>query len=579
PAKRALLGVLRFSALMLILFLLFEPILRLLDRDEKPAILAVLIDDSQSLILTSGQDSTGQAARARIREVLAKLPPGAGEADVRFFRFSESVSAMDDETFSVDSLSLGGTRTNIAGALDDVRERLKDDNLSAALLLSDGQYNTGRNPLYAAERYSVPIYTAVLGDTTRHRDVQIRHVTTNDIAYVGAELPVQVSIRTEDMGNRQVAVSLFRDGVLASSTSVSLPEGSTETTVDLSVTPDEQGLHRYSVSISRLPGEATYRNNVESFTVRVLDTKRRVLLLAAAPGPDVAAIRQLLEGDEGFELATLIQKGPGSYYEGSLPQDLSLYNAIILAGYPGSTAGRDALTRIARAADEGAPIFFILTRDTDITSLREHFAGILPIIPERVRSGFVEAAFVPIQSGMSHPIMSVPDASPESWKRLPPLLYSQTRWQSSPDADVLAAIEVRGVSLNDPIFAVRRRSASRSAALVGAGTWRWKNVPEDLAQWEHYWPSLFTNTVQWLTAREDDRPVRVVPVRDLFDGGEPVQLTGQVYDESLIPVSDASVEVEVHAPDGTVTPYTMNPIGNGRYTLDAGTFPEGTYTY
>ncbi|MEX0746915.1 MAG: hypothetical protein WD275_02870, partial [Rhodothermales bacterium] len=260
-------------------------------------------------------------------------------------------------------------------------------------------------------------------------------------------------------------------------------------------------------------------------------------------------------------------------------QDLSLYNAIVLAGYPGSTAGRDALTRIARAADEGTPIFFILTRDTDITSLREHFAGILPIIPERVRSGFVEAAFVPIQSGMSHPIMSVPDASPESWKRLPPLLYSQTRWQSSPDADVLAAIEVRGVSLNDPIFAVRRRSASRSAALVGAGTWRWKNVPEDLAQWEHYWPSLFTNTVQWLTAREDDRPVRVVPVRDLFDGGEPVQLTGQVYDESLIPVSDASVEVEVHAPDGTVSPYTMNPIGNGRYTLDAGTFPEGTYTY
>jgi len=133
--------------------------------------------------------------------------------------------------------------------------------------------------------------------------------------------------------------------------------------------------------------------------------------------------------------------------------------------------------------------------------------------------------------------------------------------------------------LNDPIFAVRRRSATRSAALVGAGTWRWKNVPEDLAQFEHYWPSIFSNTVQWLTAREDDRPVRVVPVRDLFDGGEPVQLTGQVYDESLVPVSDASMEVEIHAPDGTVTPYTMNPIGNGRYTLDAGTFPEGTYRY
>ena len=578
-AKRALLTVLRFSALVLVLFLLFQPILRLLDRDEKPAVLAVLIDDSQSLLLTAGEDTSGGDVRAKIRQVLDQLPETVREAEIRFFSFGENVEPVEGERFVTDSLAFDGTRTNIARALDDVRERLKDENLSAALLLSDGQYNTGRNPLYSAERYPVPIYTAVLGDTSRHRDIQIRHVTTNEIAYVGTELPVQVGIRTEDMGGEQVAVSLLRDGALITSTRVSLPEGSTETTVDLSVTPDAQGLHRYTVSISRLPGEATYRNNSEAFTVRVLDSKRRILIVAAAPGPDVAAILQTLQGDETFEISSFVQKAAGTFYEGAFPANLEPYDAVVLAGYPGKVASRDVMARIAATIQSGTPVLFHLTRDTHLPFVRESFGDALPLIPDRVRTGYVEAAFVASPSGMSHPVMAIPNASPEMWKRLPPLLYSQSRWQATPDAEVLARIEVRGVQLDDPLFAIRRRSSSRSAALVGAGTWRWKNVPEDLEQLEHIWPTLMSNTLQWLTAREDDRPVRVVPVRDLFGGGEAVQFTGQVYNESLSPVSDATVEVRIEAPDGTVSPYTMNAIGNGRYTLDAGVFPEGTYQY
>jgi hypothetical protein len=93
------------------------------------------------------------------------------------------------------------------------------------------------------------------------------------------------------------------------------------------------------------------------------------------------------------------------------------------------------------------------------------------------------------------------------------------------------------------------------------------------------WPSLYATTIEWLSSREDDRPVRVVPVRDLFEGGESVEFMGQVYDESLNPVSNATVEVTVTDTGGTAYPYVMQPFGNGRYSLDAGTFPEGTYRF
>lgn len=52
--RRLLLGGLRFLALFLVLFLLFQPVLRRVLRTEEPPVLAVLIDNSRSLRLTTG---------------------------------------------------------------------------------------------------------------------------------------------------------------------------------------------------------------------------------------------------------------------------------------------------------------------------------------------------------------------------------------------------------------------------------------------------------------------------------------------------------------------------------------------
>ena len=126
---------------------------------------------------------------------------------------------------------------------------------------------------------------------------------------------------------------------------------------------------------------------------------------------------------------------------------------------------------------------------------------------------------------------------------------------------------------------VRRRARHRSAALLAAGTWRWQNLPEDLAAYESVSETLFANIIQWLTALEDDRPVRVQPVRDVFGGGEAVQFSGQAYDESFNPAPDATIEIKLVSPDGAEFPYLMRGVGNGRYALDAGPLPEGTYAW
>ena len=576
--RRAVLIGLRFVALFLILLLLAEPVIRAVQRDEHPPVVAVLVDLSQSLGLQD--ESTGVDVAADARALLQELPDDALEADLQVYTFGRDVAATRlDSLRAADSLAFSEARTDISRALAHVRDELKDDNLRGIVLISDGRYNTGRNPVYLAERYPVPIHTIVVGDTTRRRDVQVRRVTTNEIAYVDAEQPVRIGLRAEGFDNERATVSLFREGERLSSTTVVLPPGTVEVPVDLAYTPTTPGLQRLTVTVSRLEGEITFANNAESFTVRVLESKQGVLVLAAAADPDLSSVRQLLGADPNIEVTARTQRAPGRFYEGPLPDDLSAFDALVLVGYPGAQTDRASAERVARAAEEGVPTLFLLARQTDVRLVADLFGDVLPVRPVNVRPRFSEAAIEPTAEGSIHPIMEIRNVPDGGWTRLPPLLYNESLWEPAPDARVLATIRVRGIGLDDPLLAVQRRGGRRSAALLGAGTWRWRNVPEDLEPVRTYWPDLFSNLLQWITTREDNRPVRVAPTRSLFGGGEPVGFSGQVYDESLNPVDDATLELTITAPDGRAFDYTMERIGNGRYELDAGAMPEGTYQY
>ena len=577
---RWLLGGLRFTALALLFFLLLEPVMRQLSASEQPPVLAVLFDNSESLQVTAGgrTDTARTAPQDAVRAALRQIDASTLDGDRRFFAFDRSLRGLDAADVP-DSLRFDGARTDIAAALEQIRTELQDINLGGVVLISDGQYNTGQNPLYVAERFTTPIHTLVVGDTTRRRDVQIRRVTTNDIAYVDTELPLQVGLRAESAGGEPVTVALFRDGERIDTERVQLPTGTAEVPVDLSYTPETAGLHRLTARVTELDGEVTYRNNERATTVRVLESKRTVLLLGAAPSPTFGAVRRLLEEDANTEVAPFVPQRGGGFYQGELPATLQDFDVLVLAGFPSDAVPPSAIERVAQAAEAEMPLLFILDQQTDLQALQQYLSGVLPAQIERVRSSYVEAGLVPSEASTRHPIFEISEMDPDLWRQLPPLQYNESRWVASPDATVLATTRVRGVELNDPMLVIRDRTGHRTAALLGAGAWRWANLPEDLQAVAPAWPGLLNNTIEWVTTREDDRPVRVEPVREAFAGNESVSFTGQVYDESMNPVDDASVEVNVRAPDGTRYPYSMNAVGNGRYVLDVGSLPEGGYEY
>jgi hypothetical protein len=463
-------------------------------------------------------------------------------------------------------------------ALNRVREDLGDQNLGGVMVISDGQYNTGRNPSFLAERFPVPIHTIAVGDTTKQRDVQVRRAVTNEVAYINTELPVQVGIRAHGFDGQQANVTLSDGGRTIASTSVRL-DGSNETTANLLFRPTQTGLRKLTATVSQLSGELTYSNNSTTITVRVLDNKLKVLLLGGVPNPDLSAMQQVLGSDPTLQVTTFVQKAPNQYYEGALPSSLSNFDLLILSGFPGPGTSQADVQKVAEAAKVGKAVFFMIGQQTNLNLVRDVLGDVLPVKPTVVRNSVTEASFFPSSSGAIHPVLEISDPKPEDWKLLPPLYFNQSRWELAGDARILASPQVNGVVLPDPLLVVRTRGRIRSAALLGSGIFRWRSLPADLASLTHFLPSITSNTLRWVTSAQDDRPVRIRSTRTLFGGAESVQFVGQIYDENLNPVDRANVEVKVNLANGETKTASLNPLGNGRYFADIGVLAEGSYTY
>ncbi|GMQ82127.1 MAG: hypothetical protein BMS9Abin05_1570 [Rhodothermia bacterium] len=575
--RRAFLGTLRFLVLFIVFFLLAEPLILRVSQNIEQPILAVLIDESQSMTLAFA-DSSDSETVGGFDELLSLVESATSGERVEIFGFGRDVRVAN----SFDSLKSNRPRTDVSNGLDQVRIALENDPLGAVFIISDGRHNGGRNPEHVADLYPVPIITMTVGDSTIQKDIRIQQVITNDLSYVGREVPVRVRVRNEGFDVSPLQISLSIGGTLIDTERTSLPPPGSELAVDLSFVPDSVGLFRYRVDITRLDGELTHRNNRESFSLQILEREKRVLLLAGAPSPDVSSTRRLLSDDRDTELIVRTRKNDGTtaYYEGAFPADLDDLDLIVLIGYPSLNTSQSDIDRVVAQAQQGTPLLFISDRAADLVSIKRSLSSVLPARPAVIRPGSVQGGFVPTEQATRHAVFEVSDRrNVQRWNSLPPLALNQTRWEASPTAKTLATTQIRGIPVDDPILVVGKIGTQRSAALLATGFWRWNNVPEDLAVDAARWTELFANLIQWLVTAEDDRLVRVAPVENQLDESDPVVFGGQVYDENLQPISDVSVMLDIRFPNGEQFPYAMQSLGNGQYRVDIGSLPDGTYSY
>ena len=284
--QRLTLRVLRFSSLFLILFLLLGIILQATNyREEKPVFIS-LIDNSSSML--NYKDSS---------IIKSQIENFKKELSEKFKNRFELIELNVGSVVSNDSLKFNENTSALELGFEKINVDYYNRNVGGIAFISDGNYNVGANPSYAAEKISLtPIFTLTVGDTIPKKDHFIKHITANDIAFLNNEFPVEVDVEAFKIGKRNANISIYKNGQKIASQVLKYESGKYDfTEANFILKADKIGFQTYTVKLEAIDGEYTVKNNQRSFYVEVIDSRNKVLLLSGAPHPDISALKSVLD--------------------------------------------------------------------------------------------------------------------------------------------------------------------------------------------------------------------------------------------------------------------------------------------
>lgn len=578
---RRVLAGLRTFVLAAALLLLFEPIMSLAwQRSEKPVV-AVFIDQSASMKLADSLGVRGEVARqALTMPWVAQLRE---RAEVAFFAFSDSLHALTPDSLA--TFDFSGDGSNLSAALLSAKEKLAARQYGAAVLLSDGAYNLGTNPARVAETYGLPIITVRLGGNQATRDVLISEVVTNAIAYAETQLPVEVSLSATGFSGRKTKLRVLEGESEIQTQDVELPSDNTQTVTKLTLTPKQLGLNRYEVRLDGLEHEQTLANNRRVFYVRVLKSKLNLWLFAGAPAADYSFLKRALAADPNYNVRGFAQKPGGGFY---LAPDETLPNfrqaeawkeidALMFVDFPRRDTERSLLEALQREImQNNRPLFYLHGAQADLNALWQ-LRGALPLATLPSMTSERELTLQVEPQGLVHPITrALVEAN--LGNNLPPLFSNVAPLKILPGSESLMGVAQNSARATEPLWLAQKNAERKSVAIFSYGLWRWHLMSQTQPQGAAVYENTMRGLVRWLVTKEDAKLVRFTSNKEIYRGGEQIELLAQVYREDYQPLAGAQVRARLSGPQ-MQQDVILQDLGSGLYRANLQVLGGGEYQF
>ncbi len=564
---KSILFSLRTIGLSLLLLILFEPVLSLIRGSIEHPKLAVVIDNSISMSIS---DSKGDR-KQDYKKILDLIRPELESADNPKFIFDAGFKRY--EKYSQDSLKLNGQLTDISKPIEWINQIAKDENIQSILLITDGNYNSGKNPLYETDNFAKPVYVIGIGDTNASKDLSITSIITNEIMYVNNASPVSVNITINGYALGKSEIKLFDNSEEIARQDLTIDPQRTLYSLSFEYKPIKEGMHKLTVRASQLENELTLKNNIASEFINVMKNKRKYLVFAGSPSSDLSFFKNSVLHESGVEVKSYVNKNVNEYYEG-IPNKLEIQSAdiIVLIGFPVQTTQISTLEMIKSALESGKPLFFMASQNVDYSKLK-YLDDYLPFTTLSARQQEFSAISEFTKQGSASPIMrlSGKDNDLEQWNQLPPIFRTETFIKAKPESEVLALVKVNNVTLNEPMILSRQFLNKKSIAISGYGIYRWKllGYAPEIAKGEtnklDLYDKFIQNSMKWLAVEPNKKNVIIRTSKKAYLLGERIEFNAQVYDASMTPIDDAILNLiitngkEKHE-------LTLMPSGNGRYS-------------
>ncbi len=542
PGILKLLMALRFFSFFLLLLLLLSIFYRRVKIEKEAPLILVAIDNSSSM--AAGPDSADikKLVSGRLTDLQAKL---GDKYTVKTLLFGNSVRQSQSADFK-------DRETDLDQLLRETENSFANQNIGALVVLTDGIYNRGTNPIYRTEKTICPIWIIGTGDTASYRDISIQKINHNEVVYAGNNFPLEIQVNAVKCAGETARLQVFEGNKLIQSRELKINQDQFSTISTFTLSSENPGIQRYKTLVSISGQEKNSGNNARSLVVEVISARQKIILLSHAPHPDIAAIREAISSNSGFEL--------DFYQLPAQPSSLKGANLVILHGYNSSYL---SLLNACKAAT--VPYWIV-----DPSSF-EGLSG-LRVTAIQPRVNDTEPL---LTSGFGNFSLS------EEFKRfipdLPAVKTIFARYESSAGAQILLRQKTGSVETDAALFSFHEENGLKSAVFAGDGLWQWRMRDFSMHQSTSLFNELIGKTVQYLSVKNDKSFFRVNAPR-IVSENENAEVEAEVYNKSYEPVTESEVTLELLDRAGKKFNYTFNK-GNQSYHLDLGQLSPGDYSY
>lgn len=298
---------LRFASLLLLAWLLTDPVWRWMRTHIDKPVWVVLVDESRSLEAFSETRNTALT----------------------------TLTAIDTSGRSVRIRPFGGETTDLDAAFAGA---LAADDPDGIVLVSDGILTSGRDPVSRIEAAGVPVHVVPIGDPSPRRDIAVLDAGFPERAPSESPIDVPVRLIANGFTGQPLTVRLLADG-----TEIATQEWVPATDSDyhapvFRIRTGAPGRTRYEVRIDPMEGESTDRNNRHIAILQVVADRIRVAHIIQETHPDVGTFHRILAEEASIELTSHRFREPV----------LDSADVLVIHGWPNDPDGRARLNEAIR---------------------------------------------------------------------------------------------------------------------------------------------------------------------------------------------------------------------------------------
>ena len=539
---------LRWVTIILLSILILQPkIFKTEEAFEKP-FLVYAQDNSRSITATNDSLFYKNQYLDSIDKWIAYLDPFY---DIRLVSFGDKCEEVDNVSYSDNS-------SNIEALFHFVENKYYSTNLTDVIIASDGIFNLGMSPEYLSLSPNIEVHPLLIGDSIPYTDVSVKSVKHNKYALLENKFPIEVTIFS-NQAMENVSVLLYRENQLVDQVdNKKFTKGINK--YKFIQKAEEEGVKNYRVVVKSNIKESNLLNNSKSTYVEIIDYSQKILILAAAPHPDVSSIN--------WALKDLLKSKVSSFLIDDFKGNVVDYDLVI---FHQPFLNSNLLSSLKEVKSKGIPSLVIVgngvanhSDEINLIGLKKNqFKG------TNLTSAVLNEEFNSFNLN-------------EDWKNIveqyPPIQVPfSSNYDVFDNAQILAFQSINGMQMPYPLVYFYTAKTINHAAILGLGIWRWKMAEFQKNDNAEAFKSIFHKIILYL--KKIDKKSRFnVEIPSICNQDEFLNIYAEYYNASFELSQKATVTFNYKDSLGNKFTKLLSVVDK-HYELNLYNLDRGEYSY